>query len=582
MKKILIVDDRPINREVLSMLLDENQYEVLEAVNGLEALELAKKNRPDLIITDIVMPLYDGIFLVKELNLDSNLSSIPVIFYSASYKAAEAYRMADSSNVKYVLTKPCEPEIILGTIEGALDDGSTFFHNKQTLLTNEEHIAKRLFEKKQKNKKLAEQNVRLTNVIEIGLDMSSQHDIQKLMYILCKSGRQFLDASYAGLILQKKNEHDKYENYFLDSENHILCNTFNSCDLSEPLKDIFLSETEICIHSPIIDVEKIGLKGVGLPFSSLLSLPLRTVRSHYGKIYFINKSNPARFTLSNQRFMRTLADKFAINYENLILYQEVEHYSQQLEKEIIQRKQTEEELRIYRNQMAEVIRLSSLEELASSLAHEINQPLAAISAYIKGCINRIEKNREITPEIMETLNEVLFQSERAGEIIHRVKSFAQKGELFFEMVETNPFIDEVIHLCRQELQNEAIKIHYTPIENLPKLNIDRIQLQQVMLNLLRNAVEAMIEAKIQNPAIHIEVEQMEPNRISVRILDNGPGLPVNLENNVFDLYFTTKEQGMGMGLAICRSVIEAHSGQISAKRLLEGGSCFQFDLPTIN
>lgn len=586
MVKILIVDDRPINREVLSLLLDENNYEVFEAEDGLQALDLARKTPPDLIITDIAMPRFDGVSLAKELNLDPMLSSIPVIFYSATYKAAEAYQIASTSNVKYVLTKPCEPEIILGTIEGALDPLSTFFNNRTSLALKPQGLEKEFnsvhFEKISKKEKLTDQNLRLTNLIEIGLDMSMEHDIKKLIYIMCKSGRQFLNASYAGIILEKTSFSQKYNNFYMGAHNKFLSSEFETTEFSEYLKEIFIYDKAMCIHSPVIEIEKIGLKEVGLPLASLLTLPLRTARTLYGKIYFINKSNEKIFTLSNQRFMRTLADKFSINYENLLLYKEVERYSQQLENEIKQRKQTEEKLHIYRNQMAEVMRLSSLEELASSLAHEVNQPLAAISAYIKGCIKRIEKSKEITPEIIEILNETVFQAERAGEVIHRVKSFVRKGELFFELIDCHPFIKEVIHLFQQELQNCPVEIKYSLMEKLPKLKADKIQLQQVILNLLRNAIEAMLEAKTENPKINIEIKRREPNYLMFLITDNGPGFPLDLENNIFELYFTTKSQGMGMGLAICRSIVEAHLGHISAQVLPEGGSCFQFDLPFEN
>jgi len=583
MAKILIVDDRPINREVLSMLLSENCYEVFEAEDGQQALESARQNKPDLIITDIAMPRFDGVSLVKELNGDPNLSAIPVIFYSASYKAAEAYRLAPTSNVKYVLTKPCEPEIILGTIEGALDPNSTFFNNKNALKTQNHYVEVKSLKDKgsveKKKERLVDQNLLLSNLIEISLDMSMEHDVNKLTYILCKGGRQFLNANYAGIILRRQDCPGKYLSFILGDNNVFENSEFDDIELTETLKAIFIYDKTHCIHSPITDVEKIGLKHVGLPFSSLLSLPLKTARDFYGKIYFINKSNPKLFTLSNQRYMMTLADKFSISYENLILYQAVERYTVQLENEIVQRKQTEDKLRIYRNQMAEVIRASSLGELASSLAHEINQPLAAIAAYVKGCIKRITNKKEVTEEIIDILNETAFQAERAGEIIHRLKSFVRKGELFFESVEINSFIKEIINLFQHELQHYAVQVNYVDKENLPNLSIDKIQLQQVILNLLRNAIEAMKEANTENPMINIKVSEMGSDRIQISIVDNGPGFPAHLENNLFELYFTTKTQGLGMGLAICRSIIEAHSGQIIAKLMPEGGSCFEFDLP---
>lgn len=693
MTTLLIVDDRAINREVLSLLLDEHGYTILEAEDGLKAIEIACNNVIDLIITDIAMPNMDGLTLVKALQADPKLKNIPIIFYSATYKAAEAYRMANASNVKYVLTKPCDPEIILGTIEGALDPDSEFFNNRTLIEEKIENLDLQKTSYNSKKDKLENINMRLTNLIEIGLDMSLEHDIEKLTYILCKGGRQFLNASYAGVILKDSETPGKYKNFVVSEDNSTSHHYLNIELFSEALKDIFIYERGVCTHSPVIDVSQLGLNDISLPFSSLLALPLKTTKRFYGKIYFINKKNCKIFTAGDQRFMMTLADKFAINYENLILYKAVEQHSKQLEEmterlhltleaaqvgtwswliqtgeltwdkyacllfgidpasftgtmesflafvhpedrkrvktelleiskkdkaepidfrviwpdksihhlmlrgrtynddanephrmlgvywDITKHIQAEEKLRIYRQQMSEIVRSNSLGEMASSLAHEINQPLAAIAAYIKGCIKRLETKKEVTPEIIKILNEATHQAERAGEVVHRIKNFVRKGELFFENIDVNTLIEQAIQLIHQETQSFRVEVNYNPNKELPTVEVDKIQIQQVIINLLRNAVEAMKEVNTPEPKITIETIQNESNRLSIRVLDNGPGFSGQTAQHLFELYFTTKSQGMGLGLSICRSVIEAHSGQLSASVLPGGGSAFQFDLP---
>jgi signal transduction histidine kinase/DNA-binding response OmpR family regulator len=698
MTTLLIVDDRPINREVLSILLDEHGYTLLEAEDGLQALELVRSNNIDLIITDIAMPRMDGLTLVKELQADRIFKKIPVIFYSATYKAAEAYRMANSSNVRYVLTKPCEPEIILGTIEGALDPNSPFFNNKALRVSENKEIESlpRSLNLGKKDK-LENVNMRLTNLIEISLDMSLEHDIEKLTYILCKGGRQFLDASYAGVLLKDSSDPTQYRNFVVSEDNTVgFHQKIETKNFSESLNELFLSEKALCIHSPIVDIEKLGLNDVNLPFSSLLTLPLKTTKASYGKIYFINKRNRRIFTPGDQRFMMTLADKFSINYENLILYQAIEQHVKELEdvttrlhltleaahvgtwvwsiqtgqllwdkyaclllglkaeaytgvldaflnclvpedrkrvrKELLELSkngktdpiefrvvwpdksirhlmlrgkvyyneknepsrmlgvywditehiQTEGKLRAYRQQMAEIVRSNSLGEMASSLAHEINQPLAAITAYIKGCIKRLEIKNEVTPEILEVLNEASLQAERAGEVIHRIKNFVRKGELFYETIDINSMVEQTIQLIKYESQSSTIEIVYVPNKDLPLLEVDKIQIQQVILNLLRNAIEAIKSVNIVEPKITINVQQNSKAQVTITVIDNGPGFSEQTASQLFELYFTTKPQGMGLGLTISRSVIEAHSGQLTALVLPQGGSCFQFDLPVKN
>lgn len=705
MTTLLIVDDRAINREVLSLLLEEYGYTTLEAEDGLQALELVKDNKIDLIITDIAMPGMDGLALAKALQADPILTKIPIIFYSATYQAVEAYRAGDASNIKYVLTKPCDPEIILGTIEGVLDPNSQFFNNKPLRISKEKEIGKEIeanplkisnFKKKDKLTNITNINLRLTNLIEIGLDMSLEHDVEKLTYILGKGGRQFLQASYGAVLLKDLNDPSQYKHFIIAEDNTLRFNLIKIENFSESLKELFLSERISCLHSPVVDVKKLGFDDVNLPFSSLLILPLKTTKAQYGKIYFINKKKRHFFTPSDQRFMMTLADKFVVNYENIILYQAVEQNAKQLgdvterlhltleaarggtwvwsiqddqltldkyaclllglksescvktleaflhclipedksrvntelsefslngrtdpiefrvlwpdksirymmlrgkvyynEKnvpsymlgvywDITEHIQAEEKLRAYRQQMAEIVRSNSLGEMASSLAHEINQPLTVISAYIKGCLKRFQNQKEVTPEILQVLHETSLEAERLGEMVHRIKNFVRKGELFYERTDINLMIDQAIQLIKQESQNLTAEIIYMPNKNLPHVEVDKIQIQQVILNLLRNAMEAMRETNIREPKIIISVHPKDRTSIVISIVDNGPGFPEQNGNRLFELYFTTKSQGMGLGLAICRGVIEAHSGQLTASVLPEGGSCFQFDLPVEN
>lgn len=708
MATILIIDDRSINREVLSLLLDEHHYKVLEAEDGLQALELLHHNMPELIITDIAMPKMDGVTFVKELQANPKFASIPVIFYSATYRSVEAERLATISNVKYVLTKPCRPEIILETVEKVLRSTLVpVFENEDVLdedglrsFSNNTHLYKR-------NDRSEHINLRLTNLIEIGLDMSQEYDLDKLNYIMCKGGRQFLNACYSGIVMPSANKNNYYRNFYIGQHNVINYYLFNKNSISNTVQNIFLSERPHCIYFPIIDLKEIGLFDIPLPFTNLLCIPIKTPRGFYGTVYFINKHNQQLFTLSDQRFMMTLADKFAINYENLLLYKKIEKHSKELENEIAQRKQTEyflneiserlqltleashvgtwswfiqknqilwdkyscllfgiepedfvgtldiflekifledrkrvhkellaisqgennqpiefrviwpdksthylllrgkvdysedgqpervlgvylditehvqseEKLRQYRKKMAEVLRSSSVGEMASSLAHEINQPLAAITAFIRGCIKRIEKENNITPEIIEILHETALQAERAGEVVHRIKSFVRKGELFYEPININLLLDEVINMIQQEVQQYPLQLIFIKNEFLPLIDIDKIQIQQVILNLLRNAIEAMQASNIKHPKVDIDIKQNTENRILLKISDNGPGFNEEVANYLFEPYFSTKAEGMGLGLAICRSIIEAHSGQLLGESLHGGGSCFQFDLP---
>jgi signal transduction histidine kinase len=248
--------------------------------------------------------------------------------------------------------------------------------------------------------------------------------------------------------------------------------------------------------------------------------------------------------------------------------------------DITQTKEAEEKIHAYRLQMNEAIRQSSLGEVATSLAHEINQPLASILAFSRGCINRLTNNFEITSEIFETLKVVAEQAERAGQIVHRIKSFVKKGQLFYETIDINLLVDEAIHLMQHDLeQYPALQLTFKKSRLRILIEVDKVQLQQVILNLARNAMEAMQGANTIQPKLLINVSQTPQKEIKVVVKDNGPGFAAGLSQRIFETYFTTKTQGTGLGLSICRSIIEAHGGQITATSLPTIGGSFEFIFP---
>lgn len=239
--------------------------------------------------------------------------------------------------------------------------------------------------------------------------------------------------------------------------------------------------------------------------------------------------------------------------------------------------QIKEKTRIHREQMIEAARTSALGEMASSLAHEINQPLAAINVYTQGCIKRIESESFDVSEIHKILSIVVKQAQRAGQVIHRIRNFAKKGELLSETLELNALIQESIQIMQYEIEKFGVEIVYHPIVSM-EVYVDKIQIQQVMLNLIRNAMECMQEIGTVNPQVIIQVLENQNDSVAVSVSDKGSGIPLEIIPKLFDPYFSTKVGGMGLGLAICRSIIEAHGSQLVAFNRPDGGSCFQFNL----
>lgn len=235
--------------------------------------------------------------------------------------------------------------------------------------------------------------------------------------------------------------------------------------------------------------------------------------------------------------------------------------------------------RLRGQQLAHVFRLSSMEEMASGMAHEISQPLAAIVNYTRGCVRHLENSEHDRDQLRHIMEKAVHQAERAGEIIHRLKNFFCKGQLVKTPCKLNNVIRETVSLIKHELTASKTKMDFDFSKDIPFIFIDKIQIQQVLLNLMQNAIEAMQGSNTKEKRIHIQTLMEGRDAIEVTINDTGPGFTKDVIHKVFLPFFTTKAHGRGMGLAICRSIIEAHGGQFTINSNSNHQSWIRFSLP---
>jgi signal transduction histidine kinase len=218
--------------------------------------------------------------------------------------------------------------------------------------------------------------------------------------------------------------------------------------------------------------------------------------------------------------------------------------------------------------------------MSSALAHELNQPLCAIASDAKAALRMMKSGDWDSNELLEAMQEAGAQAERAGEIIHRITKLVRKKEPHRSSVNIENIIDEAIAFIEHEALLRKITIQMVePSERLPMLKADTIQIEQVLLNLLRNSFEAMDNIKGSRHQVTIEASRDESGAVQVAVSDTGQGLPAENIDRVFEHFFTTKSQGLGMGLSISRSIIEAHGGRIWAEHNPAGGATFRFTLP---
>ena len=245
--------------------------------------------------------------------------------------------------------------------------------------------------------------------------------------------------------------------------------------------------------------------------------------------------------------------------------------------QFIERKRAEEALAHARAEVAHVARVATLGELSASIAHEINQPLAAVVNNAMACVNWLDADN--VAQARESAALIMADGHRAGEIINRIRALAKKGTPRKDAVDINAMIFEVIALMRHELHAHGVSAQTALDTELPAVQGDRIQLQQVLLNLMMNAVEAMSGNSSAPRELSITSASADAGAVLIIVADSGAGLSAATRERLFEAFHTTKPQGMGMGLAISRSIVEAHGGRLWAADNEPRGAVFQFTLP---
>jgi PAS domain S-box-containing protein len=240
----------------------------------------------------------------------------------------------------------------------------------------------------------------------------------------------------------------------------------------------------------------------------------------------------------------------------------------------------ERALREAQAELAHVTRVTTLGELTASIAHEVNQPLAAAVANAEACLRWLDRDTPDLAAARRSVEWVINDSCRASEVIRRVRALAKKSDIEKAPLDVNDVVREAIALVQRELSSHLVSLRTELAPALPKILGDRVQLQQVIINLVMNGIEAMHPITDRSRELVVRSGQDETRRVLVSVTDCGVGISAENANRLFNAFFTTKSSGMGMGLSICRSIVEAHEGRLSASPNEGPGATFQFVLPS--
>ncbi|QID18596.1 PAS domain S-box protein [Nitrogeniibacter mangrovi] len=246
--------------------------------------------------------------------------------------------------------------------------------------------------------------------------------------------------------------------------------------------------------------------------------------------------------------------------------------------DITDRRQMEAMARQQEERLQRTARLVTMGEMASTLAHELNQPLAAISNYAMGCVRRLETGEYKESDLLAAMQKASFQAERAGKIIRRIRDFVRKSEPRRSAVVLADIVDDALGFAEIDARKSLVRIHRDVSRDLPPVFADRIMIEQVVLNLVKNAIDAMAAMPEEERQLELVARQVD-GMIEVSVADRGHGILAEDAERLFTPFYTTKSEGMGMGLNICRSIIEFHDGRLWLEPNPEGGTVFRFTLP---
>jgi PAS domain S-box-containing protein len=250
-----------------------------------------------------------------------------------------------------------------------------------------------------------------------------------------------------------------------------------------------------------------------------------------------------------------------------------------ISEDITERKRIEDEARRHRNELAHFGRVSIMGEMATSLAHELNQPLTVISGCAQLALDKLRSGTDKLEELADPLEQAAAQAERANEIIRRVRNFIQKADQERKAIEVNETVRDVFNLLRSDAREHGVAIKLDLPDDLPTVLADPIELQQVIVNLAHNGIEAMSENPSSSRLLTIRISRHRNGMVEIAVHNPGEAISSDHLQQMFDPFFTTKPGGLGMGLSISRTIVEAHGGSLWAESTPGSGTVFRFTLP---
>lgn len=521
--RVLIVEDNHDMRCFIGrVLIDE--YQISVAADGAEALSLITASPPDLVITDLMMPKVSGQLLVKEIRSRADFANVPILVLSAKADDGLRIKLLAESVQDYVV-KPFSATELRARAR-----------NLVTMKRARDALQTELASQSDDLSQLTQQIIGNRQALQRSHD-ALQESESRWRAVYESSAAGIVLTNLDGLILSANQAFQKMVGY---TEDELRIRSISEL-IPEPDRETMRSRVSNLVSGRVEDYHV-----------------QRQCQRKDGRLMWANVWASLIRGLDNQspmvlRIFDDITDKI----------------------------QTETELSRAREKLTRVMRVTTMGELAASIAHELNQPLAAIVTNGQAALRWLGSNPSNLSEAVEALQRTIYDANRASEIIKRIRDFLKRGEGQRTTVGISKVIEDVVAIVGDMARSHCVDVRYEAVGRLAPVTADKVQLQQVILNLCINAMESIVCGHSDRRVLSISAKQSEKNVLTVSVHDSGPGLGPGEAENVFEAFYTSKVEGLGMGLAISRSIIEAHGGRLDVLPApSEGGATFYFTLPT--
>lgn len=419
------------------------------------------------------------------------------------------------------------------------------------------------------------------------IDNKTFDDLRKRAEILLRQGKKKIQSPDVYQLVEELNlyqvELEIQNEDLIKTQIELQTSNKKYADLYKlaPIAYITLNKDCLVIDANQVALDLLGMKKnmlINRCFSRYIAPEFQTLFSQYRKILLkdnISQSYELRLTCWNGPAFDAQLDCKSIQGAN---------DEQQLLiciTNISDRKLLEQSMHLKQIKMASIDKMRSINEQIYSIAYNQNHTMTIINNYVYGCIRRLEAEKFCQNELLKTLREVTQQLSLLADTIHQMKNFTSKIILRYELTNVNTIIQEILSLINYEILEFPVAVHYEPVDSFPAVKLDKSHVQQAILNLARNAIEAMRDARKNEPKLLIEARHTSHSMIEITLFDNGPGFEQHLVNKLFEPHFTTKSYAMGLGLSVSRTIIEKHGGQLIAQVNESKGACFKLSLPCV-